>query len=92
MKIQPQNSKSNCQQKRLFSRIVLSRVVWTLKIPIIDFKCRKYAVLNFLGKISSLDIFVQISVDHPLKGTFLITDYTHKCIYVYQSDKENLRI
>jgi hypothetical protein len=64
MKIKSQNQ---IAKKRLFSRIVLSRVVRTLKIPLIDFKCRKYAVLNFLGKITSLDIFVQICVDHPLK-------------------------
>ena len=66
MKIKPENSLSNCQQKRLFSRIVLSRVVRTLKIPLIDFKYSKYEVLNVLGKINSLHIFVQICVDHPL--------------------------
>jgi hypothetical protein len=67
MKIKPQNSKSNCQQKRLPSRIVLSRVVRTLKIPFIEFEYKKFKVLNVLRKIRSLHIFVQICVDHPLK-------------------------
>jgi hypothetical protein len=69
IKIKPQNSKSNCQQKILFSRIVLSRVVRTLKIPLIDFKYRKYKVMSVLGKITSLQIFLKICVDHSRKGT-----------------------
>jgi hypothetical protein len=34
---------------------------------LIDLKCRNYAVLNFIEKITSLDIFVQICVDQALK-------------------------
>ena len=45
--------------------MVLSRVVRTLKISLIEFKYRIYKVLNVLGKISSSHIFVQICVDHP---------------------------
>jgi hypothetical protein len=64
-------------KKKLFSRITEEGLTEelprrTLKIPLIDFKCRKYAVLNFLGKITSLDIFVQISVDHPLNEICVI--------------------
>jgi hypothetical protein len=87
MKIQPQNSKSNCQQKRLFSRIVLSRVVWTLKISLIDFKYRKYEVLSVLGNMTSLHIFVKICVDHTLtiKGP-LPTDLN----YLKNAESEHL--
>ena len=74
MKTKLQNSKSNCQQKRLLSRIVLSRVVRTLKIPLIDFKYRKYEVLSVLGKITSLHIFVKICVDHPFKYKDIIKE------------------
>ena len=82
MKIKPQNSKSNFQKKRLFSRIVLSRVVRTLKIPLIDFKCRKYAVLNFLGKIISLGKFsvVKICLATGYKKTF--PDISYRFVYM----------
>jgi hypothetical protein len=65
LKTKPQNWKKKFQQKILFSRIVLSRLVKTLKIILIDFNSTKYWVINFPRKISSLHISVLICVDQP---------------------------